>query len=249
MIKYFDNLAEKFSFKLAQILVNAKIKPMFVTVFRFIVAGLASWYFLSRGQYLYNVMGLLSYMALAILDWVDGDMAKLYKLPKLTAPFGRLIDHTSDRILMLIVLGSIFYAGMNGPDNQVWIILTVLYYSGFFFLTVFSYEFDKMFHLNFEDYPKIEDQIRRADIPPSTTDKILYNMLYVHNNSITRIFFTHNYLLIIGILMNQLLLAFMIITLMHGLRAVGIFLLTCRTLKIGVTDSALVKVLRKYKAK
>lgn len=247
MTKYFDDIGLKVSFKIATILVKAKIKPMTVTVFRFIVSAPLSWYFFSRGEYIYNVIGLFLYMALAILDWVDGEMAQLYKLSKQTAPFGRLIDHTSDRILMLIVLGSLFYAGMNSLNNHVWTILTVSYYSVFLFLTVLLYEFDKMFGLDFERYPEIGRLMHGISRSPSITDKILFNLLYVHNNSLTRICFTHNYLLIIGIITNQLLPTFIFITFMHILRSAGIFLITYRTLKKVEIDSALVEVLRKYK--
>jgi len=248
MIKYFDNLAAKIAFKIAETLVKAKIKPMSVTVFRFIIAAPVSWYFFSRGQYLYNVVGLFLYMAFAILDWVDGDMAQLYKLPKKTAPFGRLIDHTSDRILMLIVLGSFFYAGMNGTYQDVWIVLTVLYYSIFFFLSVSLYEFDKRFNLDFESYPEIDRKMHYINPSPGLIDKILFNILYVHNNSITRICFTHNYVLIAGILTNQLLPVFIFITFMHTLRSAGIFSIMYRTLKVEKTDSALISVLREYQS-
>lgn len=247
MIKYLEDLGLEFAYNIAKIFVKAKIKPMTVTIFRFIIAAPISLYFFSRGEYLYNIIGLLLYMALAILDWVDGDMAKLYKLPKKTAPFGRLIDHTSDRILVLIVLGAIFYAGMNSSYSNIWIIVTVLYYSSFFFLTVFLYEFDKMFGIDFERYPKLSQQMHQINSAPSIYDRIFYNFLYVHNNSLARICFTHLYALVIGIVANQLLPAFIFITFMHFLRSAGIFLITYKTLKLGETNSALIKVLRKYK--
>lgn len=247
MILFLDRVAENVSLQIAKLFVKAGIKPMTVTVVRFLIAAPVSWYFFSRGEYIYSVVGLFTYMALAILDWVDGEMATLYKLPKHTAPFGRLIDHTSDRILMLIVLGSILYGGMRGPQGYAWTIVTVWYFSTFFFLNVFSYEFEKKFRLPFDRYPEVEKQMYKLTRDPLVKDRILYNLLYVHNNSITRILFTHNFLLIIGILTNQLLGTFIIITAMSAVRATGYFVLEYKTLKPGDTDSALIKVMRKYK--
>lgn len=245
MIKFLDKIASDFSHSVAKMLVAVKIKPMTVTVTRFLIAAPLSIYFFSQGEYFANIFGLLSYMALAILDWVDGEMAELYKLPRRTAPFGRLIDHTSDRILMLIVLGSIMYGGIQGNHSYLWSITTILYYSFFFMLTVTLYEFDKKFKIDFEKYPGIGQDMKKIDKNTSVLDSILFNLLYVHNNSLTRICFTHNYLLIIGIITNQLLACFIFITSMHALRSFGLFVIEYETLKKGTTKSTLAQVLRK----
>lgn len=244
MITFLDNIASEVAIKIAQILVRAKVRPIAVTIFRFVVCAPISLYFFSRGDYLSNVIGLFLYMALALLDWADGEMAQMYKLPKKTAPFGRLIDHTSDRVLMMIVLGSIFYAGMMGPNKQIWTILTILYYSSFFFMNVFLYEFEKVMHLNFTQYPEIEKQMYQINKSPGFFDRFLYSVLYVHKNSLTRIFFTHNFLLIIGILSNQILLIFIVITSMIFLRSASSFYIEYKTLKVEETNSALVKAMR-----
>lgn len=245
MINYLIDKGLKLSLEIAKILVKARVKPMTVTVLRFIVAAPVSWFFFSRGEYFYNVVGLLIYIVLAILDWVDGDMALLYKLPKRTAPFGRLIDHTLDRILMLVVLGAIFYAGIKGPNGRIWAILTVIYYNNFFFLTVLLYEFDKIFGLNFERYPEIK---QRADeiSKPSIIDIMLFNLLHAHNNSWTQFLFSVSFPLFIGIITNQLLITFIFITTMHLVRSIGVYLIMHQTLNLKPTNSALVKILRKY---
>jgi len=246
MINNLVELGEKVATQIAKILVRANIKPIQVTVLRFAIAAPASLYFFSRGEYLYNVIGLFVYMALAILDWTDGEMARLYKLPKNTAPFGRLIDHISDRVLMLIVLGTLMFAGMRGSNSQIWTIVTVLYYSFFFFLTTLLFEFDKMFGLHFEEYPKLSHEMRKINHTPNATDRFLYNLLYVHNNSIAFICFTHNYVLIVGILTNQLLLCFIFFTFMLTIRSIGVFLIIYKTLKIDSNGLAITSVLRKY---
>ncbi len=247
MINNLVNSGLKLSYKIAQLLVKTKIKPIWITLLRFVIVVPISLYFFSQDKYIYNVIGLFLYMFLAILDWVDGDMAQIYKLPKETAPLGRLIDHNADRILMLIVLGSILYANISTHYNQGWIITTILYYSIYFFLTVLLFDFDKLFNLEFDDYPKIEKEMNSINPSPKASDKILYNFLYVHKNSLMSICFTHSYLLVMGILTNQLFPMFVFITLMNGIRSVCIFVILCRVLKTGKTNSVLIQALRKIK--
>ncbi len=239
MINYFENLGENSAMAGARILYKLKIKPLPVTVFRFLVAAPVSIYFFSRGQYLYNVIGLLLYMTLAILDWVDGALAQLYKLPASTKPFGSLIDHTLDRILMLIVLGSLLYANKN-------FLLTIIFYSVYFFQTVLQYEFDKIFHLDFARYPEIEKIMRTSKHRPGTIDLLLYNLLYVHNNSLTKFCFTISYALFIGIIINQLPVAFIFIIFMSSIRSIGILLIMFKTLKSKKTYSVLANSLRNH---
>lgn len=225
---------------IARIFYKLKIKPLPVTVFRFLVAAPVSIYFFSRGKYLYNVIGLLLYMSLAILDWVDGALAQLYNLPAGTKPFGRLVDYNLDRILMLIVLGSIFYAIKNLP-------LAIFFYSVYFFQTVLQYEFDKTFHLDFERYPEIEKKMRASNHHAGTGDLLLYNLLYVHHNSVTKFCFTISYPLFIGILINQLPITFIFIILMSAIRSTGIFLIMSKALKPTKTYSTLADSLKNYK--
>lgn len=248
MINHLVNLGLKFSFRIARVLVALKIKPMTVTISRFILAAPLSLYFFSRGEYIYNVVGLVTYSALAILDWVDGDLAKLYKLPKATAPFGRFIDHTLDRILVLIVIGAIFYAGINSSYSYIWTLVTIIYYTGFFFVTVLLHEFDLMFNLTFDRYPQLYTNMLKINPKLSFSDRMLYNFLYVHHSSLSHICFTQIYVLFFGILTNQVLATFIFISSMFVVRSAGISLIMYLELNLGKTNSALIKVLRTHKA-
>lgn len=246
MIKYLDSIADKIAFKIAKILYKAGIKPMSVTITRFIIVTPASFYFFSRGTYIANIIGLLIYVVLAFLDIADGDMAQMYRLPQGTKPFGKLIDHVSDRILMLVVLGALLYAGMTGINSNLWILIAVAYYSVFFLITTLMFEFDRTFSLDIHSYPEIRKKMYQINSSPSISDRILYNILYVHNNTFMRIFFTHNFLLFFGIIANQLLFIFIYFAIMHFVRSVGIFLIVYRTLHMKPTNSTLVKALRKF---
>ncbi|MFZ5366159.1 MAG: CDP-alcohol phosphatidyltransferase family protein [Patescibacteria group bacterium] len=245
MIVFLENFFLNIASKIAKIFLKIGIKPVQVTLLRFLIAAPLSFYFFSKGKYLYNVIGLFLYMAWALLDWVDGRLAKLVKLPKETKPLGKLIDSTLDRILMLIVLGSVFYAGAALTQKQIWVILAIIFYSSLFFLTVLLYEFDRIFGIEYNRYPEIEKEMRKISRKPNTLDSFLINLLCLRSSPY-RFCFMISYPLFLGIITNQLILTFIFITFMSNIRAVGIFFIMHQTLKKGETNLLVAKALRKY---
>jgi len=241
MITYLEQIGLKVAHRFAEILAKTKIRPEQIVIFRFIIAAPASAYLFSRGEYLYNLAGLAVYIPLSLLDWVDGHLARIAGR---TSALGKWLDETSDRLLMLIVLACLFYAGLTSGDSRWWVVLSVLYFSAFFFLTTVLYDFDREFNLEFKRYPEIEKEMYRLNPSPSLLDRLLYSLLYVHQNSLTKFCFTVSYPLFLGIITNQLLLTFTFITSMSALRAAGILFLIYRVVKGGETDSALTRVLR-----
>jgi len=246
MIITLENAGLGVAHKIAKILAKTKITPRQVTVARFVITAPLSLYFFSRGVYLYNVIGLFFYMLLAILDWVDGSLAKIKKLPIETKPLGVFIDHSLDRVLVLIVLSSIFYAGLNSDTRNIWVTIVLLYFSAFFFLTTILYEFNQITGLEYEKYPEIKKELYKNNKCIFFKDKLLWNLLYVSDNSIARFCFTVSYPLFLGIIINQLISTFIFITIMSILRLSGIFFIIYHILNIKKTNLALIKVLKKY---
>lgn len=249
MIIALENAVLRVVYKIAKILSETKITPRQITVARFVIATPLSLYFFGKGTYLHNVIGLFLYILLAIFDWVDGSLARIKKLPAETKPLGMFIDRSSDRILMLTVLSSIFYAGLNSDMRNVWIIIVPLYFSTFFFLTTILYEFDQITGLEYKKYPEIKKKLYKNTKNVSFKDKLLWNLLYLSDNSIARFCFTVSYPLFLGIITNQLIPIFIFITLMLILRLLGIFFIMYYVLSIKKTDSVLIEVLRKYTIK
>ena len=147
---------------------------------------------------------------------------------------------------MLIVFGAMIYAGIQGPHAHIWAIVSIAFYSAFFFITTLTYEFERTFGLDIHRYPEVGDKMHHIHRSPSITDRILYNILYVHNNTFTRIFLNHTFLLLFGVLANQLLAVFIYFAIMHAIRSIGIFLIEYQTLSMKPTNSALAKALRTY---
>lgn len=247
MINIFENIGEKIAKMIALSLFRLGIRPVVVTIARFVFAAPISIYFFTRGTYLFNIIGLILYISLAVFDWVDGEMAQLYKLPKETAPLGKLIDQTSDRVLVLIVLGSIFYAYSGSSEHVTWSIISILYYSIFFFSTTLHNEFNNRFNLDYDSYPNLEKQITSINPSLNFLDKILLGLICVHKNSFTKFCFSVSYPLLVGIFLNQLQIAFIFITIMSTIRSLGLFVILFRALGIDKSNLILINVLRKYK--
>ena len=244
MIVYLDNLRRKFAHRVAQLLVKTRITPNQITIFRFFVAAPLTLYFFSRGTYLYNLIGLGVYVSLAILDWVDGELARMTNQ---SSVLGKWLDDTSDRVLVLIVLASIFYGGMVSGDGQVWRLLAVLFFPFFFFLATTQFDFDRMFNLGFAKYPQVREGIAESDKSSSLLDWVLVNFIDVRRNSLTRFSFCISYPLFVGLILNQLLPAFAFITFMSCLRALGLLLVMYRALGVGETESVLTTILRELR--
>lgn len=246
MIHYLEEKGLELAEVIAQFLARKGVTPLQVTTMRFVIATPLSLYLFSRGSYIYNLIGLFSYMVLAIFDWVDGKLARIKKLPEKTKPLGKFVDYTSDRILILIVFASIFYAGTFSEESKIWIILIITYYSIFFFLTTLLHDFDQMFHLDFKRYPDIEKEMDKLDKLPSRFDMFLYNLINVHKSSLSKFCFSVSYVLFAGIIFNRLLATFTFITLMMGVRSAGMMYIMYSAVKTGNTHSSLIRVLRNH---
>lgn len=241
MIIYLEAIGLKIAYRIALILAKMNVSPNAVTILRFLIAAPVSWYFFTRGIYIYNVIGLFLYMFLAIFDWVDGKLARITGKSSLV---GKLIDSTTDSILVLIVLGSLFYAGITFSSNVAWVILVILFYSVYFFSTALWYEFDNTFDLELKQYGELEKNINSFGGFSNRTDEFLYSLLHVHRNSITTFCFSISYLLFLGILINQLFLTFAFITIACMVRIIGIFYIMYVAKRKKDSNLILVKVLR-----
>jgi len=243
MINRLDKIRYQFSYGLFLLVRKTKITPNQVTVFRFVVTAPLCIYFFSRGEYLYNVIGLLLYIILSALDWVDGLLARdSWRATTL----GRFLDHGLDRFLVYIVLGSIFYGNFNYYNSWSWAVLAVLFYSAMFLVSWVQLDFDRFFHLEFERYPEVRAKIKELNLPLSFSDRLLLNFLNVHHNSLAKFCFCLSYPLTVGIIFNQLFAAFVFMTVMLYIRIFGINYIIYRALRPKDKPSSLTTVLRYF---
>lgn len=241
MIVYLDNLRLKLAHQIARFLSKTGVTPNQVTVSRLVLSIPSSIYFFSRGDYFHNLIGLALYLFSVPLDWVDGALARMMKKE---SALGGWLDTTFDRVLMLSVLASIFYAGVSSESSQRWSLLAIFFFSTFFFLTTLLSDFDRRFNLDFPGYQKMREEMEQGKRKPKTIDRLLINFLTVHQNSLTKFCFCISYPLFVGIIVNRLWLTFVFVALMFVVRSLGLLFIVWRAVWRGETDSELVKILR-----
>jgi len=194
-------------------LLKSNITPNQVTIFRLIIGVIPIVYFFSFGSYYFNVVGLLYAIFIIALDIVDGDLARKKNM---TSRLGQYLDESSDRIIMYAILGSIFIFNNEGVFGIDWsLIVTLFLISHAFSLTIFP-ELDKLLKaelssskITYEDLWVVLD---KSDHKIRVIDKIHISFIDVHRYSLTRLVFTVSYMLLIGIIFNQIPLAFFILT-------------------------------------
>lgn len=239
MIVFLDDLRARLAYRIAKTLSKTGITPNQITIFRFVISFPSVLYFFSRGEHLYNLIGLAVYLVLVPLDWVDGDLARLTNQ---SSSLGKWLDDTSDRILVLSVLGGLFYAGI-ASDPRLWGSLTLAFFSIYFFLTTLLEDFNKHFDLEFSQYAKVEEEALAVG-QPFFLDRILVNLLNIHRNSFSKFLFCISYPLFVGIVVDQLFLTFVFLIITFSLRSLGVMFLMYSAARGGKTKSRLVEVLR-----
>lgn len=240
MLVLLDKFRAQLAYRAAEKLSKTGITPNQITIFRFVISLPATLYFFSRGEYFYNLIGLAVYLLLVPLDWVDGDLARLTGQ---SSSLGKWLDDTTDRILVLAVLGSLFYAGMVA-DPLRWGLLTLGFFSIHFFLTTLLEDFKDRFNLDFAQYAEVEEEALSSG-NPSLLDRLLVNFLNVHRSSLTKFLFCISYPLFVGIIIDRLFLTFVFLMITFSLRSIGIMFLMYAAAKEGQTKSRLVEILRR----
>ncbi len=241
MIVFLDEIRIKLAHYIAVILARKKITPNQITVSRFILSVLVSLFFFTKENYLYNLLGLIFYVLLSIFDFVDGDVARLTKK---TSALGEWLDVTSDYILMMIIIASLFFG--RAKNGQEWYFLAILFFSSYSLLGGLISYFDNKYSLEVHQYEKIEEKMLGLTPRLKFWDNFLISFFNVHRSSLSSFCFCLSYPLFIGIIINQLWLTFAFITLMLILRSLGILVIMYLTFHKGKTNLALVKVLREY---
>lgn len=244
MINQLDRWRREFAHRIAVVLAKTPVTPNQITWLRFILAAPLSWFFFSQGDYLGNVVGLAVYISLAIFDWVDGELARLTHR---ASALGKFLDDTLDHIVTLIVLASFIYAGLHSAKGYEWSLLALLFWAGYFFQTVLLIEFDQLFGIDFDDYPEIGKKMSADGSPVAWLDRLLFSLIYVHQNLLSKFMFCISYPLFLGILVNQLFPTFIFLTMAMLIRSAGVLLVTYRVLRDRPDRSPLIKVLRRLK--
>ncbi len=113
------NFNSKISIYLVRLLSKSKVTPNQVSIFSFITA-LGAAYFFSVGSYVYLLMGAFLLQISFVLDCADGELARFKNM---ASPFGAWLDRLFDRLTEFAVVFGITYGQwQHSKDWRIWIL-------------------------------------------------------------------------------------------------------------------------------
>ena len=105
ILNFLQKIQEIVAKLIVPIILKTNITPNQVTIGRLIIGAIPIVYFFSYSSYYYNIIGLIYAIFIITLDVVDGELARQKNM---TSRLGQYLDESSDRIIMYVILGSVF---------------------------------------------------------------------------------------------------------------------------------------------
>jgi len=213
-------IQNKISKIIVSFLVKTPITPNQVTIFRFIILIPLSALLLSRGNYLSALIGVFLYIVNNILDYVDGDLARIKKL---SSSIGDLLEHTSDylgeNILFFgVIIGS--YKILNNVNVLILGILTIIIINVTMIFSIYL------------DLDHQEEAIPSKILKNFGIDRIIMSIVNP-DRQILKIIFFPIFLIVIGVILNQIFLSLCIITITSTIRLIMMFYTLYKGYKTG----------------
>jgi len=202
------------------------ISPNSVTLLRFVIGvSFATYYFLSGG-YANNLCGLLVAFLATIFDFVDGELARKTNS---TSNVGKFLDESSDQIFMYMIFLSIFLSTGNGglfstSIREIGIVFLVIHAFTLCLFEVINSMLNARLSSNALSYEDLWAVLFDKYGQLNFQDRVSLSMLDVHKYSVTKIFFTVSYLLIFGILIDQIPLIFLILCVTFLFRSICLYI-------------------------
>lgn len=241
----FDTLISQCMRKTSKIFVDllarTDITPNQITLFRLLVSVPLLIYFFSRGEYLFNLLGVLVFSFLLLLDFVDGGLARKTNR---TSALGLWLDEVSDIVIMSTIFLSIFYAALTSHSGWRWPLVVVFFFFGIHSLALLQAEFGKRFDLGIHEYSKLRETLYKLEKNPSFIDRFYIGVLDVVGSPFFAFCFCIRYPLLVGIIINKILWAFTFIAVMFNVRFFLLSWLYYRVLRDKDDRSVLVGLLR-----
>lgn len=208
------------------ILMQIGVSPNMVTIFRFVIGASFATYFFSSGGYINNLCGLLVAFLATIFDFVDGELAR--KTNK-ASNLGKFLDESSDQIFMYMIFLSIFLSNGNrgvfsSSIKEIGVVFLIIHAFTLCLFEIINSMLNARLSsntLSYEDLWKVlVDKYGKLDFQ----DKICLSILDVHKYNVTKIFFTVSYLLILGILVDQIPFIFSILCITFLFRSICLYI-------------------------
>ena len=216
---YYKHLSKPVS----KALYSIGMTPNKITVINFIFALSCGFYFFSRGTYIGNLSGLGVFVICVVLDYADGDIAKRYNMQ---SQFGLWLDGYGDLIIHNFVMAAVCLGILRSQSlfNQdtltLWIIIYLVLNST---LQSISIHYNNRF--GFDSYKGSEVFRIYMDQKHTLLNRFFKNIVDPTSSWIGLFLFTIRWVLVIGILTNMMLPAFIFILSVTAFRFVLMFLI------------------------
>jgi len=179
--------------------------PNQITGFNLGFTLLFGWICFSQGTYLFNILGLFVMLINGYLDYLDGDMAKSTQQFSI---FGQWLDSGCDMIIQNIIMAAVAF-GLCREFNSL-MPVAIMFFIANGAMQIISLRYNNTF--GFDSHSGNALFRKYMDMKPSLFNKTIKNLLDPTASNIGFFLFTFRYWLVLGILFNQMMWAFIIIT-------------------------------------
>lgn len=206
---------------IARLLVKTNITPNQITALSFIIFTPLIFYLIIQGKYLYNFIALGLMFIDAILDLLDGTLARIKSLQ---SKLGYWLEGGLDRIFQLSLLSAAIINAVRSTGNTKWFLIGLVMLVGQSIANFIGSRYENDFGFDAHTGSKKFDfkfaQLKRI----SPLDSFLKNII-VPSNLIYIFLFTCRYFFVFGLLFNRLDLFLIIFALTINIRWLSMYLL------------------------
>jgi len=181
-----------------------------VTIFNHVLTLTFGCWFFSRGTYLFGLAGLGICIINGILDYLDGDLARINKTH---SKLGAWLDSGFDVIVQNAVLGAIAIGCFKMGMPLIWVVMFAIGNSANNFV---SFHYNHKF--GFDSASGNEVFRNGMDEKPGLQNIILKQMIDPTSDYFALVIYTYRYFIVVGAVFGLMPLMFMIMTVIANVK-------------------------------
>lgn len=227
----------------AVVLSKTPITPNQVTFFSFIIFAPFIVYFLSTGEYFNGLIALVLIFITVIFDLSDGMLARMKQV---SSSYGAYLDASLDKIFQFLILIAVVVGSVFASNDYIWFVWGLALLAGQAMADFIGFQYARDF--KFDVYTGSQEFLEKfkAVGKISWLDAYLKNII-VPCKFLYIFFFTARYLLVLGIILNQLYLFVIIFAITINLRWLSMYLLYIKYLSKTPSKLKTVRFLQEIK--
>lgn len=206
-----SKIQDKISKILVSYIVKTSITPNQITIFRLAIVIPLSAYFLARGTYGFEVVGVSLYILNNILDYVDGDLARAKKISSST---GDLIEHTADILGENILVLGVALGSYRISNDAIIFVMAIL--------SIIVINMTKFFSIHL-DLDRQEKQIPLKILDGSFKFDNLILSIVAPENQVLKMLLLPSFLIVIATFLNLMFVSLYLIPILCSTRTIAMF--------------------------